>query len=247
MPAGGYPLVCHCWLIERADRLVLIDSGIGLHDIADPTARLGERFIAAGRPQLDPTETAARHVESLGFARTDVRDIVLTHLDLDHAGGIADFPHARVHVNAVELNAALHPTTRNEILRYRTVQWQHGPQWESYDTVDAEWLGMSCLAPLRDLPPEIFLVNLPGHSRGHCGVAVITPGGPRLHTGDAYIDHRQFITTDGPCPRTLLDVERFVCFDATASVATHARLQTARTVDESLVMCCAHDGWEFTP
>ncbi|MFD0510570.1 MBL fold metallo-hydrolase [Streptomyces aureus] len=31
----------------------------------------------------------------LGYAVDDVRHIVLTHLDLDHAGGLPDFPRAR--------------------------------------------------------------------------------------------------------------------------------------------------------
>jgi hypothetical protein len=35
---------------------------------------------------------------------------VVTHLDLDHAGGLGDFPDAEVHVHAHELSAARRPT-----------------------------------------------------------------------------------------------------------------------------------------
>ncbi|WP_223281445.1 MBL fold metallo-hydrolase [Streptomyces antnestii] len=46
------------------------------------------------RPVLDTGETAVRQVAALGYDIEDVRHIVLTHLDLDHAGGLRDFPPA---------------------------------------------------------------------------------------------------------------------------------------------------------
>ena len=54
-------LVAHCLLVERADGLLLVDSGFGTRDLADP-ARLGRPFRAAVRPVLDPTETARAQV-----------------------------------------------------------------------------------------------------------------------------------------------------------------------------------------
>jgi len=68
---------------------VLVDTGLGLLDVAVPLRRLGPGFLAAMHPRLDANETAARQVERLGFSREDVRDVLLTHLDPDHAG---DFP-----------------------------------------------------------------------------------------------------------------------------------------------------------
>ncbi|MCT9113339.1 MBL fold metallo-hydrolase [Streptomyces mirabilis] len=50
----------------------------------------------------------------LGFDRTDVRHIVLTHFDADHIGGLSDFPHAQVHVTAAEaLGGAVSPRRGN--------------------------------------------------------------------------------------------------------------------------------------
>jgi glyoxylase-like metal-dependent hydrolase (beta-lactamase superfamily II) len=43
-------------------------------------------------------DTTVRQVEKLGFRTKDVTHVVLTHCDPDHAGGLADFPHADVHV-----------------------------------------------------------------------------------------------------------------------------------------------------
>ncbi|XUM21916.1 MBL fold metallo-hydrolase [Bradyrhizobium oligotrophicum S58] len=94
-------LVCHCLLIESDDGLVLVDTGIGSGDIAAP-ARLGARWVRQAAPRLDASETALQQVRALGFSPDDVRHILLTHLDRDHAGGIGDFPKAKVHVHRAE-------------------------------------------------------------------------------------------------------------------------------------------------
>ena len=94
-------MVCHCLLIETDEGLVLVDGGIGTGDIADP-ARLGPSWVREVSPRLDPAETALAQVRALGFRASDVRSLVMTHLDLDHAGSVPDFPHAKVHVHARE-------------------------------------------------------------------------------------------------------------------------------------------------
>ena len=99
-------MVCHCLLIETHDGLALVDTGIGLDDIANPP-RLGPKWVRQTTPRLDPAETAVRQVEALGYSKSDVRHLLLTHLDRDHAGGIPDFPNAKVHVHRREYDMAV--------------------------------------------------------------------------------------------------------------------------------------------
>ena len=99
-------MVCHCLLVETNDGLALVDTGIGLGDIANPP-RLGRKWVRQTTPQLDPAETAVRQVKALGYSPDDVRHLLLTHLDRDHAGGIPDFPNAKVHVHRRELDMAV--------------------------------------------------------------------------------------------------------------------------------------------
>jgi glyoxylase-like metal-dependent hydrolase (beta-lactamase superfamily II) len=177
-------MVAHCLLVERPGGLLLVDTGFGRGDVDDPH-RLGRPFVAAMRPALDAGETALSQVEALGHTAADVTDVVLTHLDLDHVGGIGDFPQARVHVFAAELDAARHPTVR-EKARYLPVQWAHGPQWVEHRDHGDDWFGFSAVTALDD---DVVLVPLRGHTRGHCGVALRQPGGRwLLHAGDAYFD-----------------------------------------------------------
>lgn len=103
--SGAIP--CHCLLIEHNDRLVLVDSGVSSLDLADTRRLGGSRWFL--KFQVNASKPALQWLRDLGYQPTDLTDIVLTHLDLDHAGGVADFPHATVHVHAPEYDAARHP------------------------------------------------------------------------------------------------------------------------------------------
>ena len=52
-------MVCHCLLVETNDGLALVDTGIGLGDIANPP-RLGRKWVRQTTPKLDPAETAVQ-------------------------------------------------------------------------------------------------------------------------------------------------------------------------------------------
>lgn len=234
-------LVAHVLLVEteRAG-LVLVDTGFGLHDIEAPGARVGPaRHLI--RPALDPAETALRQVERLGFTAEDVRHIVLTHLDSDHAGGLSDFPHASVHVTTAEASAATSPRTRLERTRYHRAQWQHGPHLVEHSPVAGEgWRGFSAARELTEIEAGIVLVGLPGHTRGHAAVAVDTGERWVLHAGDAFYDERQL--SAGRAPRSLLLSERGFAHDWALVRHNHERLAELWAAHEpDLLLVNAHD------
>src|SRR4051794_15445286 len=116
-------LCCHCLLLETNEGLVLVDTGLGLGDCASPRTRLSAFFLALLKPEFREEMTAARQVEQLGFRRSDVRHIVMTHLDFDHAGGLDDFPDASIHMLEAERDDALLRTTWLDRQRFRPQQW----------------------------------------------------------------------------------------------------------------------------
>jgi len=179
-------VVAHCLLLEGDRGLTLVDTGFGTDDLAAPGRRLGLGFVKAMGLALDPAETAISQVRGLGFAPDDVRDIVLTHMDPDHVGGIGDFPLAKVHVHADELAAAQRPELA-ERGRYKKAQWAHNPSWVAHQVAGDDWFGFGSVGVLGSgTDDDVLLVPLQGHTRGHCGVAVRRPSGWLLHAGDSY-------------------------------------------------------------
>lgn len=233
-------LVCHCLLIETGDGLVLVDTGLGTADLADPTGRLGHLFALSSRPVTDPGRTLAAQVVALGHAIDDVRHIVVTHLDVDHAGGLGDFPGATVHVHADEHAAAMARATFRDRRRYFAIHWAHQPRWALHRPIDRTWRGFGAVLEPAGLPSGIVLVHLPGHTAGHCGVAVETgDGGWLLHAGDAYVDHRQL--TDRPyLPIGMALFERFICTDHAAWRATIDDLRRL-SGEGDVRLVCTHD------
>lgn len=183
---------CHCLLLEGGGNLTLIDTGIGLRDVANPTGRIGQPLIEVAGFQFDETETAARQVERLGFRTTDVTDIVLTHGDPDHTGGLADFPAATVHVSEAE-----HAALGSGHWRYLPGHIAHGPEWKTYSAFVVDWFGLPA-AEVRTAAGEVLLIWLPGHTAGHCGVAVRDGAKWLLHVGDAYYLRVELDTDDHP-------------------------------------------------
>lgn len=241
---GRAEMVCHCLLVEAPDRLVLVDTGLGTADLADPVGRLGWGFKTFTRPVLDPALTAVEQIRRLGFSPEDVRDIVLTHLDLDHAGGLSDFPHARAHVMMAEQEAAVLRTSLREKERYRKAHIDAWPTWSLYAPKGEPWFGFDAVRSLQGLPPEILLIPLTGHSRGHAGVAVEGEAGWLLHAGDAYF-HRDELAGKA-APALLEGFQRLMAMDGAKRVHNRDRLvQLAREHAGEVKVFCAHDPVEL--
>jgi glyoxylase-like metal-dependent hydrolase (beta-lactamase superfamily II) len=242
---GSARLVCHCLLVETNQGLVLIDTGFGLADVRRPRKRLSAFFRAVSRPRPRETDTAVRQIERLGFRAEEVRHIVLTHLDFDHAGGVTDFPHATVHLYQPEYHNALHPEGFLSRNRFRPAQWPRHETWQKYIVSGEAWFGFECVRELAGLPPEILLVPLVGHTRGHCGVAVQTKKRWLLLAGDAYFYHGEKQLRP-VCPPGARLYQKMVEADRAARLNNQERIRElvsrhGREID----VFCSHDLTEF--
>jgi glyoxylase-like metal-dependent hydrolase (beta-lactamase superfamily II) len=244
-------LVCHLLLMETSKGLVLVDTGLGLGDIAKPS-RLGLGWVKNTCPVLDHEETAIEQVKRLGFSPSDVRHILLTHLDRDHAGGILDFPGAQAHVHANEYRAAITGEVAVREGRYIKEQMRDRSGWVLYGEEGEDWFGFKGVRALNDHEAEILIIPLFGHTPGHCGVAVRAEDGWILHAGDSYYFHGQIETPACRAPLALSFFQRKGDTDRAQRVANQERLRelNARHGDEVTIInshdphcfdaCCSH-------
>ncbi len=104
-----------CLLIEDGERLILVDTGLG--------DKQSEKFF--GYYYRSGEATLLDSLRRAGFTRTDVTDVILTHLHFDHSGGAVSynadrtrteltFPYARYWSNQAHWDWAIRPNPREK-------------------------------------------------------------------------------------------------------------------------------------
>jgi len=168
-----------CFLIETNQGPVLVDTGFGTHDFLTPTRSM-KVFLNLMRSPRNVNETALHQLRRLGYKREDVKHIIQTHLHIDHAGGLPDFPHTQVHVLKAEHDHII----SHRSWEYHPGHWAHNPNWVLNETRDGKWYDFDALQ-LEGFEPEIWLVPLIGHTPGHTAVAIKQEQAWVVHGGDA--------------------------------------------------------------
>jgi glyoxylase-like metal-dependent hydrolase (beta-lactamase superfamily II) len=179
-----------CLLIESDQGLVLVDTGLGLQDYAHPS-RSVRFFMADFGVHRDQDQAVVRQLTSLGCKGEDVRHIVMTHLHFDHAGGLRDFPNAKVHLHKREYDAfRSRRVHRWADLGYNHAVLDYQPELVLHAETTGKWFDFAAIR----LPfePEIWMVPLFGHSDGHCGVAIRDGSGWLFHAADAVPTNAEF-------------------------------------------------------
>ena len=237
-------VVCHCLLVETDQGLVLIDTGLGIQDYLYPQARLGHMALRLGRIEQNLDLTAIAQVQSLGFNPKDVKHILVSHLDFDHAGGISDFPHAIVHVLSSEFNATQNLLSVKNRMRYKPQQFKKHRYWNFIEpTVGENWFNFSKVNGMQIFQDDILLIPLPGHTAGHCGIAIRQADRWLLFCGDAYYNHRQ-LQPDYHLPALSL-TEKLFAYDNVQRIQTLKSIQTLAQSETQIEIMCAHDPVEL--
>ena len=181
-------------LIERDNDLVLFDTGIGtrIDQEMRPLIYWGNLFFhrCIMRTQFMPQRDALMHrLPRLGFQPSDVKNVIISHLHWDHAGGMRDFLNAHFIVNGKEWNFATQlagvQLYKNAFIKEQFCE----------SGLDIELMETYPSKPFLNFPAshDIFgdgsmvLVDLPGHSPGLMGLYVTMPSGRRfLFSADTF-------------------------------------------------------------
>ena len=177
-------------LVETEQGLVLVDTGLGLAEYERPRP-FARFFQVITKMPMDANDAAVNQIKVFGHQPEDVRHIILSHMHFDHISGLVDFPQAQVYVFRDEYDAYIGKRKSFYDLAYDHAYIAHKPDFKIYDAVGEKWFDFDAIR----LPftPEIWLIPLPGHSRGHCGIVVQKDDGWHLHCADAAGDFRKQI------------------------------------------------------
>jgi N-acyl homoserine lactone hydrolase len=208
VPKGDFldiPIVA--FLVEHpAAGAVLIDTGLHPSCAVDPKQNLGRvGTLAFPNLEMEPKQAVAEQLRVRGIQPADVKLVVMTHLHIDHASAMSEFPNATFVFSAREWEAATEP--RNWQHGYRTRQFDHG---FDYRTLDFEGAAgddsYATFGRAFDLLGDgsIRAVYTPGHTHGHMSVVLrLADDREALVAGDAIYTrhaletgHRPFRTED---------------------------------------------------
>lgn len=186
--------VCgHCLLIKENNKLILIDTGIGLLDTQNPAERIGQQLIDMVGYRFSEDMTVIRQIEGLGFDPKQVTDCVISHMDNDHIGGVADFPLATVHIGAEE-----YESFNSGNPRYLKLPMAHQPAVKTYAEKTDEWYGFEARKIDVNTETEIYLIPLFGHTTGHCGIAIKANNKWIFYIADAYYLRAELSDSSNP-------------------------------------------------
>ncbi len=158
-----YEFPAYCFVVEHPEGLIAIDTGIG-SSARSPRPWAQRRFV----PDPEPGTGAAAGMRAIGLDPADVRLVILTHLDWDHAGGLADFPRAQVIVHRAEHEFAASLFGRK---RFEPELWPEAFEPTVYD-LDDDPYGPFPQSKVLTEDGAVRVVPIPGHTPGQVGVIV---------------------------------------------------------------------------
>ena len=166
---------------------VLIDTGLHPSCAIDLKQNFGRVAAMAFRGvRVDEKGTGRDQLISRGIEPRDVKLVVMTHLHVDHASAMSEFPNATFVFSQREWEAATEP--RNWQHGYHTRQFDHGFDYRTLDFEEADTDSYATFGRSFDLLGDgsIRAVYTPGHTHGHMSVVLRLGGGREaLVAGDA--------------------------------------------------------------
>ena len=194
------PIPIQAFLVEHPGAgLVLIDTGLHSSVAVKPRENFGRVTLLAFRDlQMEADQALPAQLRERGLDASAVKAVVMTHLHVDHASGISEFPQATFVISRAEWDAA---TRQGQTHGYVTRQFDHAFDYRLLDFEGAAGAeSFAGFARSFDLfgDGSVRAVYTPGHTLGHMSVVLRTARGEVLVAGDAMYLRRTLDDTHLP-------------------------------------------------
>lgn len=174
------PLDFFIWVLRSADRVLVIDTGFDTKE----AARRDRELLREPRDAL----------AAAGIDAAAVRDVIVTHMHFDHAGGIDQFPQATFHLQEAEMAFAT-----GRYMGHRHFAHPFGVE-VTCDMVRAVYAGrVAFYGGDAEIAPGVTVHRVGGHSAGLQVVRVRTRMGWMVVASDAAHLY-QNVRDDNPFP-----------------------------------------------
>lgn len=188
---------------------ILVDTGLHPSIASDPQQNLGRFGTWFSKPEMEPGADVPSQLRDRGIEPSSVRLVLMTHLHIDHASGIADFPEATFVVSAAEwLGATKGPLPMTK--GYFRQQYDYAFDFRTLDFDSGNVNSYSTFGRTIDLfgDGSIRLASTPGHSAGHMSVVVRLKDRDMVIAGDAIYTEDQ-LEPRADLPGRMFDAHKY--------------------------------------
>jgi glyoxylase-like metal-dependent hydrolase (beta-lactamase superfamily II) len=240
-------LPVNAYAIEHSDGVILVDTGAstGLKRLP----RWHPYFQFCVRFDIEPEEEAGPQLKALGIGSADVKRVVLTHLHIDHDGGLGAFPKSEILVSPGEMERASGLAGR--IGGYLPQRWPKAFDPEPLVLDGGPYGGFprsKCLTADR----AIVVVATPGHTPNHLSVIIEDDDAAVFIAGDASYNEAAMLAgaidgvsdDEAEAEATLAAIRAFAEARPTIYLPAHdpeaaQRLAERRAVGRQSITACA--------
>ena len=218
-------LPTYAWVIDHPEGVIVVDTGQGAHLLeSGKSLHPYVRWEVAFR--IDREQEIGPQLRALGIGPRDVKRVVLTHLHMDHDGGLVHFPNSEILVTPGELQAASGYLGR--MRGYLPHRW---PSWFDPVPLNLETDPFGPFAASRRLTQagDVIAVATPGHTADHVSIVVQDGDTNYFLAGDTSYNEELMLAgkLDGVsadeqvCGATLDTIRRFAQSQPTVYLPTH--------------------------
>ena len=212
------------YAIEHRDGVILVDAGASAANKSLP--RWHPYFRNAVRFDIEPEQEAGAQLEALGIGSADVTRVVLTHLHIDHDGGLGHFPMSEILVSPAELQRT--SGGAGQLRGYLPQRWPNHFDPKPLVLEDGAY-GPFKRSKRLTADGAIVAVATPGHTPDHLSVIVEDAEAALFIAGDASYSEATMLAglidgvskDEGQAAATLAAIQTFVAARPTIYLPAH--------------------------